>query len=273
MRRILYPQIIDLLACEGEPPADPPPADPPPADPPVKGLLDGQVPPSDPPADEFTLPEKFLVKDAEGNEDWQEITKKLHGSYQHLEKRLGSGDVPPESAEGYEIADYLPEGFTRDTEGEAPIMSEFHKLGLSNAQAQGIMTLFGQKLSEGVESEKASMESAMQTLQSDVWPKPEEYERNLQRSNFALSLADNDLVQRISNDPKMMNNPDLIQLLAFFGSEFEEDHPADSLDAGEIENIEQLRTSPAYLDAKHPDHKRTVDKVTAAYGRGYKSAS
>ncbi len=288
---LAFPIFPDLYPTEGEPPAggegnpggeggDPPAGGD--GDPGAGGggeggqgggLLNGKPPaggdgdPGGKGGQHFQIPEKFVVKGADGAEDWQGTALKVAQSYQHLEKRMGSGDLPPESAEGYQLENYLPEGYERNAEAEKPLLGKFHELGLSNKQAQGVMSLYGEVLGNALATEKTSMESAMQRLQSEVWTKPGEYQRNLDRSNFALSLADDALVQRITNNPQLMNNPDVIELLAFFGSEFEEDRPPEDLTPGEIEDMESLRHSEAYLDPKHPDHKRTVEKVSAYYAR------
>lgn len=216
----------------------------------------------------FTIPEKFLVKGEDGKEDWQQIAKKALPAYSALEKRLGAGEAPPESADKYKIENYLPEGFERNPEREKGVLTKLHPLGLNNKQAQGVLGLFGELLGSAVAEEKASMDAAMGALKTE-WK--ESYDKNLGRANFALSnLADPDTVAEITGDPKLMNNPALIKLLAKMGENLEDDTDANQIQGGEIEEIDQLKRSAAYLDEKHPDHARTVAKVSAAYSRGYK---
>ena len=49
------------------------------------------------------IPEKFLVKAEDGTVDLEGSAKKLAENYGNLEKRMGSGDMPPKSAEDYQI--------------------------------------------------------------------------------------------------------------------------------------------------------------------------
>ena len=56
-------------------------------------------------------------------------------SYLHLEKRMGSGDAPPTDPSAYKLT--IPEG-TKD-EDFAELKAEALKLGLNNAQAQGML--------------------------------------------------------------------------------------------------------------------------------------
>ena len=268
---IRFPLCLDPLAADGDPPA--PPADPPAAPPaaPPTGLLNGQppaAPPANPPVDEFVIPEKFLVKGADGKEDWQQIARKALPAYTALEKRFGAGEAPPETPDKYKIDNYLPDGFERNPEREKGVLAKLHPLGLNNKQAQGVLGLFGELLGGAVAEEKADMESAMAALKGE-WQ--ESFDKNMGRANYALStLGDAETVKAITTDPKMMNNPALIKLLAKMGENLEDDTDANQIHGGEIEEIDQLKRSEAYLNEKHPDHARVVAKVSAAYARGYK---
>lgn len=281
MKRWFFPLIIDLLPGEGEPPAPAaPPADPPAAPPaapapaappatPQAGLLKPAAPAAPAAPEAVVIPEKFLVKTADGKEDWKAIAEKTAASYTEIEKRFRGGEAPPKTPDEYKIENYLPEGYERNLEREKGVLAGLHKVGLSNAQAQGVLGLYGELLGNGMAEHQASMETAMQSLKTTVWKQPGEFERNLERANMALSLAP-EVAEEIANNPQMMNSPALIRLLAKLGAEFEDDRSAEQMDAGEIESLESLRNSPAYLDAKHPDHKRTVAKVNAGYERGFK---
>ncbi len=218
----------------------------------------------------LTIPDKFMVRGEDGSEDWKAIAQKVLPSYGELEKRFRAGDAPPESADKYEIADYLPEGFERNQEAEAKVLGKLHELNLNNTQVQGVLAYYGELLGEGVAQQKASMEAAQAELKQS-WG--EDYQKNIARSNFALSVAPANIRKDIISDPTLMNNPSVIRLLEFVGREFEDDSTANQMGPGELEDIAKLRNSDAYLDPKHPDHKRVVAKVSAAYPRGYKTGN
>ena len=55
------------------------------------------------------IPEKYQVKKEDGSLDIEASSLKLAEAYGHLEKRMGSGDVPPKTAADYQIA--VPEAF------------------------------------------------------------------------------------------------------------------------------------------------------------------
>lgn len=220
--------------------------------------------------EEFTIPEKFLAKTADGAIDYQAVLKKALPAYTAMEKRMGSGEAPPKSADEYKLEPYLPEGSTIPPESEKRIFGDMHALGLNNKQLQGVMGLFGTYLGENIAQEKASMESAMSSLKT-VWPGEGEYDKNLKQANYALKmLAPAPLYKSVTSDPKLMSNPALVQLLAAMGDELKEDTSREHLDDATTESIGTLKRSPAYLDTKHPDHKSVVAQVSEAYSKGYK---
>ncbi|HBA72210.1 MAG TPA: hypothetical protein DCZ63_08500 [Geobacter sp.] len=218
----------------------------------------------------FVIPDKFLVKNAAGEIDHKGTLEKLGQSYTHLEKRLGAGEAPPETPDKYKLDKYLPDGYDEKPEAMKPIIERFHKAGLNNKQLQEVMNVFGEQLANGLAQEKADMTAAMGTLKQ-AW-KGAEYDKNMERANVALNtLAAPEEVKAITGDPKLMNNPNLIRLLAAMGRELEDDHSArDSIDAAEIDSLDELYTSEAYTNAKHKDHDRVVTKMQAAFARGYK---
>lgn len=218
--------------------------------------------------EEFSIPEKFLIKGEDGKPNWEQVAKKALPGYLELEKRLGAGEAPPESADKYKIDNYLPEGFERNPEAEKAVLARIHDLKLNNKQAQGVLSFYGELLGQGLAAEKTSMEAATTGLK-ESWGK--EYERNMNRANFALTtLAAPELVAQITSDARLMNHTAVIQLLATMGAELEDDRAANQMSAGDVDDIDALRRSKAYLDEKDPEHKRVREKVSAAYAKGYK---
>lgn len=218
---------------------------------------------------EFVIPEKFLVKSDAGEVDYQAVLKKALPAYTQLEKRMGSGEAPPKSADEYKLEPYLPEGSTMPPESEKRIFTDMHALGLNNKQLQGVMGLFGNYLGESIAQEKTSAETAMASLKQ-VWPGEGEYDQNLKLADSTLKLVAPELYPLITKDPKLQSNPVLIRLLAIVGADLKEDTSREQLDSASVETITALKRSEAYLDAKHPDHKDVVARVSAAYQKGYK---
>src|SRR3990167_2282129 len=127
IHRMLGHYLQDVEGGDGGNPAgggDPAPA--------AGSLLAGAAPEQQ----EF-IPEKYQVKKADGTLDLEQSSRKLAESYSHLEKRLGSGDAPPKTAD-----EYAPEvgggGFNweefKADEGTQSFLKGAHAKGLTNDQ-------------------------------------------------------------------------------------------------------------------------------------------
>ncbi|MDH2493336.1 hypothetical protein QDR33_17480, partial [Acinetobacter baumannii] len=49
------------------------------------------------------VPEKFKVTAEDGSVDYKATLSKMNESYTGLEKRIGSGDLPPKDVAGYKV--------------------------------------------------------------------------------------------------------------------------------------------------------------------------
>jgi hypothetical protein len=218
---------------------------------------------------ELDIPEKFLVKGADGNPDFKAIFGKMAPSYSELEKRLGSIGMPPKSADEYKLEQFLPEGFEAKEEAVKPILAKFHDLGLTNKQAQGVMNVYGETLGGAVASEKSAYEAGVAQLKQ-TWG--DAFEQNLTKAKAAVSVYGTpEERQALLSNPKYANDPVLLRFFAKVGADLSEDKLPAEFHAGGADNIDELRKSEAYLNGKHPDHMATVAKVNAAYKQGYKS--
>lgn len=218
----------------------------------------------------FQVPEKFMVADQAGQPDYKAIVEKIGQSYTHLEKRLGTGDLPPKSADEYQLDNYLPNGMEPNPEAIKPVLTEFHKLGLTQKQVQGVMSVFGQQVGAGLAQEKAAFESGQAALKS-AWG--DQYDQRLAdaKKGLAAYSAEDPELKRLAEDPKLSNNPLVIRLLSMVGAELGEDRPVHAMDGAAAESIDEIRTSKAYLDPKDPGHADAVRKVNDAYTKGYKA--
>lgn len=218
----------------------------------------------------FQVPEKFMVADQEGQPDYKAIVEKIGQSYTHLEKRLGTGDMPPRTADEYQLENYLPEGMEPNPESVKPVLTEFHKLGLTQKQVQGVMSVFGQQVGAGLAQEKAGFEAGQAALKA-AWG--DQFDQRIGDARKALSAysAEDPELKRLAEDPQLSNNPLVVRLLAMVGAELGEDRPAHSMGGAAAESIDEIRKSKAYFDPKDPGHSDAVRKVNEAYARGYKA--
>lgn len=218
----------------------------------------------------FAIPEKFMVKGADEQPDFKAIVEKMGQSYTHLEKRMVTGDVPPKTADEYKLEKYLPEGMESNEEALKPILGGFHKLGLTQGQVQGVMSMFGEQLGAGQAAETATKEAGFAALKT-AWG--DQYEANLANAKTGLAAytaKDKELAALLAT-PKYANDPAIIKLLATVGADLNEDSPPNALDGAAAESIDELRKSPAYLNPKDPGHADAVRKINDAYAKGYKA--
>lgn len=89
------------------------------------------------------FPEKYQVKKEDGSLDLEQSSRKLAESYKHLETRLGSGDIPPKTADEYAVKLEGVEGFNWDEfkadEGTQSFLNGAHAKGLTNAQVEYVI--------------------------------------------------------------------------------------------------------------------------------------
>lgn len=222
------------------------------------------APAEQPPA----VPDKYLVKREDGTTDWEATALKQAGGYGELSKRLGAGEAPPQTADGY--APDLPQGVSMEQLKTDPLFAGFlkgaHSVGLNNRQVSYLLGEFQQRvqLIEDMRADPAIAEAEL----GKVWATPQQMTRGLTgayRGTHAFA-ADAEHAGRL--EQKFGSDPDFIRLMAKVGAELGEDTlPQGGLTSTETETLESLRKSPAYTDGKHPDHTTTVAKVKALYAK------
>jgi len=197
------------------------------------------------------VPSKF-IKDGNVNND------ALVQSYLHLEKRMGSGDAPPTDAAGYKLT--LPEG-TKD-EDFADFKAEALKMGLNNAQAQGVLENIISSVKEmrgELEMTSAKAEAALR----ETWNNEQDFNKNLSLAQKAAKAYD-------VNTDVLGNNPEVIKLLAKIGGELGEDRPANQSAIIQSEDLRTLMTSEAYLNPHHVNHKSVMARIQSHYQNAFR---
>lgn len=215
------------------------------------------------------LPEKYRVMGEDGKLSVEGSARKLAEAHSHLEKRMGSGDAPPKTAN-----DYTPqldvEGFNWDEFKADPETQSFlkaaHAKGITNDQMGFILGEYvknAQQIATGAGELDAE---AATTALRDVWKTDTEFKQNIGLAYRAFQqLADQgDDINTVGN------NPMVIRMLAKVGKEMQEDGPVgEDINLAEQQSIRDLMKSPAYMDPKHADHERVSAQVRAFYQKNY----
>lgn len=217
------------------------------------------------------IPEKYRVMGEGGILDIEGSARKLADAYSHLEKRMGSGDTPPKTADEY-APKVEVEGFKWDEFKADPRMQSFmksaHAKGITNDQMGFILGEYAQLAPELVNGAAALDSEAATTQLREVWKTDAEFNKNIGLAFRAFnSLTDEGDRGRID---EIGNNPMVIRMLAKIGAEMQEDAPAGAdSNPAEQQTIRDLMKSEAYMNPKHTDHERVSATVKAYYLKRY----
>ena len=219
------------------------------------------------------MPEKYQVKKPDGTLDMEASSRKVTDAHTALEKRLGSTEPPPKTAEEY-APNLEIEGFNWDEFKADPEMQGFlkgaHSKGITNDQLSFVLGEYINKagaLMGG--SADLDVENATKELQQS-WKTTQEFDANVQSAFKAFDAfadpADRDKVDAIGN------NPIIVRLLANIGKEMKEDKPIHEGTASAQtweEEVGKIRANPAYTDKNHAEHKGLVTKMETLYQKRY----
>lgn len=221
------------------------------------------------------IPEKFQVKREDGTLDEAATLAKLAKSYTALEAHKGAiRDVPasPEDykleivdAEGKPLDPEIMEGFTGD-----PLFQQFtkdaHAAGLTNEQMQFVVQKYMTIAPQLIAADKQITRDEASAELSKLWTNQAQFTDNLRGAMSAITAyggeAEDMAGSRARLQERFGDDPDFLAFAARIGSELKEDKPNASDAPSDEMSIEALQKSPAYWDKNHPDHTRTVARVT-----------
>lgn len=153
----------------------------------------------------------------------------------------------PESADAYSVS---IDGFDFDAfkADNAEVLQSFHAEGMTNKQVEAVVKAYEQHQSV-----------QMEALQEE-WGNDFGANVNLAKQAIeALGFQASDLDSPIG----------ALKLAAAIGKHIQEDSPPFNTQQNGGESIQQLMQSEAYLNDKHPDHKRVYAQVEQAYAKQY----
>lgn len=180
---------------------------------------------------------------------------------------LGRPKTPDDYA--FKKPDELPEEYW-----DQPILKEaqalFHKIGLTDKQAQAVMAFNNGNVLAGIKNMAAQQEAEMKQLTDTLhaeWGRA--YEQKLHYGNMALERATGgnaELKARVSE--RFGNDPDFIRIMGNLGGMFAEHGVAGASvpTPNDLQTkINTLMQGPAYMNVAHPEHQATVDAVQALF--------
>lgn len=212
------------------------------------------------------VPEKFKVTAEDGSVDYKATLSKMNESYTGLEKRIGSGDLPPKDVDGYKVE---RDGFDFDQfksdESNQAFLTKAHEHGITNKQLDFLLSEYDSRVVDLVStSSQLDTDTVVNSLKTE-WG--ESYDQNMRNAFKGATTAG--LTIDEFNDPLIGNNKALIKLAAYYGSQLNEDNPIHQAQVPVADDIETLMRSEAFLDTKHPEHKAVTARINAAYAKGF----
>lgn len=187
-----------------------------------------------------------------------------------MEKRLGGGDAPPAAVDGYKVN--VPEAFKdkvsaedlAKTPGVQALLKDLHASGASQKVVDAAVASL---MREGAAIREAApvmaaADCTAELRQAEGWKTDAEYQQQVSTAfNAGTAIFGKDfdgLVKDYGNDPRFIRG------LANIGKEMQEDMPASPEAQAQLqENLDQLMSSPAYLNANDPQHQATMARVDA----------
>jgi hypothetical protein len=219
------------------------------------------------------LPDKYRVFSADGTLDRDASGLKMSEGLAAAVKRIGTGDLPPETPADYKFTP--PEKF-KDVVFEEAALNGFreraHKAGYTQAQYEFAMAEYFELVPSLLDASAAHTADQARGELQKVWETPADLNANMIAAERAVALAPPALRDQIKE--KYGTDPLFWQFAAHYGKQLQEDRPpavggtvAPSLD------VEALMKSPAYRDPKHPEHAAVSARVVEIQKRRYGEAS
>lgn len=219
------------------------------------------------------LPEKYAVIGADGKLDLQASSQKLAEGYAAAAKRIGTGDLPPESPDAYKDSP-VPEAFKDvplDPELTRSFRERAHKAGLTQSQLDFVMGEYFSVVPSVLNAAASLSADEARAELSKVWSSPSELQRNMTAAERAVSLMPGELQEQIRT--KYGTDPVFWQFAAQFGRETREDRPASTGGSTPpATDVEAVMRSEAYRNPKHPDHQRVSLQVQEAFNKRFGTA-
>ena len=220
------------------------------------------------------LPEKHRVFNADTTLDLEASARKVAEAYGHAEKRLGGGDAPPQTVDGYKVnvPEALADKVKADDLSKDPGFTDFlgkaHTAGLNQKQVDFVV---GEFLDRSLKMQAAlpaldAAETEATLRQGEGWKSDAEYSAKVQqafRAGTQYAGADFDgILKDYGNDAR------IVRMLANVGAELAEDLPASAeAQAQAQESLDALMADSAYTNARDPKHAMQVAKVNAMQAR------
>jgi len=210
----------------------------------------------------------------------QEQTSLLSGGHEGEIQDAGNQDQTteettttgaPESIDGYQVE---VENFNFDEFKAIPENQEFleraREAGLSSEHLGFLLGEYNQLIPALMEGNAALDNEACISAMKDTWGGETDANFGFARAAANNAIQNGILTAEEVNSPEFGNNPLVLKMAAYFGSQLQEDTPPANTQQSGALDVQSLMKSEAYLNVNHPDHKRVFAQVEGFYQKQYK---
>lgn len=174
----------------------------------------------------------------------------------------------PETIDGYEVN---VEGFNYDDFKAIPENQEFleraREAGLSSEHLGFLLGEYNQLIPALMEGNAALDNEACISAMKETWGGETDANFGFARAAANNAIQNGILTAEEVNSPEFGNNPLVLKMAAYFGSQLQEDSPPANTQQTGTEDIQSLIASEAYMNESHPDHKRVYAQVANHFAK------
>lgn len=200
---------------------------------------------------------------------------KTDEEFQEAYAKLGCPDDPKKYAFKYDdskLSDVHKGALAKDVE---MFRGWAKAAGLNNAQANMVINKYAEQAGIYAAEDLAKCTAETQACESALrseWG--EAYDLKITIANRVLSrYGDQNMIQAIV-DSGLGRNPGFVRMISKLGEMTQEDVGLDRTGGSQVmtpeairEQIAEVQSHPAYLDASHPEHKMVVDRAQKLFER------
>ena len=174
----------------------------------------------------------------------------------------------PETIDGYDVN---VEGFNYDDFKAIPENQEFleraREAGLSSEHLGFLLGEYNQLIPNLIAGNAALDNEACISAMKETWGGETDTNFGFARAAANNAIQNGILTAEEVNSPEFGNNPLVLKMAAYFGSQLQEDSPPANTQQTGTEDIQSLIASEAYMNESHPDHKRVYAQVANHFAK------
>lgn len=176
----------------------------------------------------------------------------------------------PDSIDGYEVdvKDFNYEDFKAIPENQE-FLERAREAGMDSKSLNFLLGEYNQLLPALMQQTQHLDNEACVSAMKESWGTDTDTNFGFAQAAANNAIQNGILTPEEVNSPEFGNNPLVLKMAAYFGQQLNEDTPPSNTQQSGAVDVQSLMTSEAYMNDKHPDHKRVYAQVQKAYEKQY----